>query len=196
MSRRRGHIFVLSAPSGAGKSTLIERAVREIPGIWHSVSATTRPPRSYEKEAVHYFFLTPGDFHERIKRDGFLEWAEVFGDHYGTPAEEVNRRLEAGEDVIMDLDVQGALQVKRRRPEAILIFIMPPSLEELANRLRKRGAEAEDRIERRLARAEEEMAQRGLYDHVIVNEDLEAAFRELAGIIENHRARTLEDDRA
>ena len=187
MSARRGHIFVLSAPSGAGKSSLIDRAVREVPGIWHSVSATTRPPRHYEKEGVHYFFLNPDEFHARIKRNGFLEWAEVFGDHYGTPADAVDRRLEAGEDVIMDLDVQGALQVKRRRPDATLVFIMPPSLEELASRLRKRGAETEDRILRRLARAEEEMAQRSLYDHVIVNEDLDAAYRELAAIINGHR---------
>lgn len=189
MSRRRGHIFVLSAPSGTGKSSLIERAVREIPGIWHSVSATTRPPRSYEKEGVHYFFLTPEDFHRRIKASGFLEWAEVFGDHYGTPSDGVDRKLEAGEDVIMDLDVQGALQVKRRRPDATLIFVMPPSIEELARRLRKRGAEAEDRIARRLARAEEEMSQRTLYDYVIVNEDLDAAFRELSDIIAAHRSK-------
>lgn len=187
MSARRGHIFVLSAPSGTGKSSLIERAVRELPGIWHSVSATTRPPRSYEKEGVHYFFLSPEEFHARIKRNGFLEWAEVFGDHYGTPADAVDQRLGAGQDVVMDLDVQGALQVKRRRPDATLVFIMPPSPEELSNRLRKRGAETEDRIQRRLARAEEEMAQRSLYDHVIVNEELDKAFRELAAIIRGHR---------
>ncbi|MBI2177788.1 MAG: guanylate kinase [Candidatus Tectomicrobia bacterium] len=189
MSARRGHIFVLSAPSGAGKSSLIDRAVREIPGIWHSVSATTRPPRHYEKEGVHYFFLSTDAFHDLIKRNGFLEWAQVFGDHYGTPADAVDRRLETDEDVIMDLDVQGALQVKRRRPDATLVFIMPPSLEELAGRLRKRGAETEDRIQRRLARAEEEMSQRSLYDHVIVNAELDAAFRELAAIINAHRAK-------
>lgn len=187
MSAPRGNIFVLSAPSGAGKSSLIERAVRELDGIWHSISATTRPPRSYEKEGVHYFFLKPEDFHARIKEKGFLEWAEVFGDHYGTPADAVDARLEAGQDVIMDLDVQGALQVKRRRPDATLIFIMPPSLEELATRLRRRGAEAEDRIQRRLARAEDEISQSTLYDHVVVNEDLDTAFRELAAIIAGHR---------
>lgn len=189
MSARRGHIFVLSAPSGAGKSSLIDRAVREIPSIWHSVSATTRPPRHYEKEGVHYFFLDREKFHEKVKSDHFLEWAQVFGEHYGTPAEAVDQRLEAGGDVIMDLDVQGALQVKRRRPEAILIFIMPPSLDELRARLKGRGAESGVQLERRLAEAEEEMSQRGLYDHVIVNAELDAAFRELAAIINGHRAK-------
>ncbi|MEK6712537.1 MAG: guanylate kinase [Nitrospinota bacterium] len=195
MSARRGRIFVLSAPSGAGKSSLIDRAVREIPGMWHSVSATTRPPRQYEREGVHYFFLDRGKFHERLKSDHFLEWAQVFGEYYGTPAEAVDRRLEAGDDVIMDLDVQGALQVKRRRPEAILIFIMPPSLDELRARLKGRGAESGVQLEKRLAEAEEEMSQRGLYDHVIVNEELEAALRELAAVIQGRRAR-MEEDRA
>ncbi len=181
--KRRGALFVLSAPSGAGKSTLIERAVREIPNIWHSVSATTRAPRHYEKEDVHYHFTDQDTFHRMIKEEKFLEWAKVHGEYYGTPAESVDRRLGAGGAVIMDLDVQGALQVKKRRPETTLIFIMPPSIEELRKRMEGRRAETDERIRRRLSVAEEEMSQRGLYDHVIVNEDIEDAFRDLCAII-------------
>ena len=184
---RRGCLFVLSAPSGTGKSTLIERAVREIPGMWHSISATTRPPRHYEKEGVHYFFMDREAFHRQIKEDRFLEWAEVHAEHYGTPSDSVDRHLEAGEDVVMDLDVQGALQVKKRRPETILIFIMPPSLEELRARLLGRRAESEKLIRLRLGRAQEEMSQRGLYDHVIVNDVLEEAYQRLTALILDHR---------
>jgi len=187
MTTPRGHLFVLSAPSGAGKNTLIEKAVREIPGIWHSVSATTRLPRAYEKEGVHYFFLGREKFHEKIKNGHFLEWAQVFGEYYGTPAEPVDRHLDAGEDVIMDLDVQGALQVKRRRHAATLVFIMPPSIEELRARLQSRGAESGIQLEKRLAEAEEEMSHRNLYDHVIVNRVLDDAFGELGSIIRSRR---------
>jgi len=187
MMNPRGHLYVLSAPSGAGKSTLIAKAVRELPNLWHSVSATTRKPRHYETEDVHYLFLDRDTFHEMIKKDEFLEWAQVFGDQYGTPREPVDRRLAAGQDVIMDLDVEGALQVKRRCPEATLIFIMPPSLEDLRARLVGRESEPEDVINIRLCEAEEEMSRSPLYDHVIVNDDFDSAFRELVAVIENHR---------
>lgn len=183
MMTQRGHLFVLSAPSGAGKSTLIDRAVSEFSGIWHSVSATTRPPRDYEEERVHYFFMSRADFQEKIEEDYFLEWAQVHDEYYGTPVREVDRRLEAGVDVIMDLDVQGATQLKERRPGARLIFIMPPSLESLRERLEGRNTESGERMNARIAKAEKEMAQRDRYDHVIVNDVLEDACRELAGLI-------------
>ena len=124
MMERRGQLFVLSAPSGAGKSTLIDRIVHAVPNVWHSVSATTRGPRNYEKGGVHYFFMDRQLFHDKIKNNQFLEWAEVHNEHYGTPCEGVDQHLASGEDVIMDLDVQGALQVKRRRPDTKLIFII------------------------------------------------------------------------
>jgi guanylate kinase len=184
---RPGHLFVLSAPSGAGKSTLIDRAIREVPGIWHSVSATTRQPREYEEEGVHYYFMEHGAFEKAIAEDHFLEWAEVHGEYYGTPSKEVDKRLAGGEDVIMDLDVQGALQVKKHRPEAILIFIMPPSLEALRKRIENRQTETEESIRRRLSIAEKEMSHRDQYEQVIVNDVLDDAFGELAGVIQSSR---------
>ena len=187
MMQSRGRLFVISAPSGAGKSTLIDRSCRELPNIWHSISATTRPRREYEEDGVHYYFMERPRFDEMIARNEFLEWAHVFEECYGTPAEAVDARLAGGNDVIMDLDVQGALQVKRRRPEASLIFVMPPSLDELSTRLEQRATETGEDAELRLSRAEEEMAQSHQFDHVIINDDLDVAFQELKKIILNHR---------
>ena len=187
MMRSRGHLFVLSAPSGAGKSTLIDRSCQELPDIWHSISATTRPKRDYEEDGVHYHFLEQAEFDEIIAKNEFLEWARVFEECYGTPAGDVDAHLVRGNDVIMDLDVQGALQVKRRRSEASLIFVMPPSLDELSNRLKRRASETGEDVEFRLSRAEEEMAQSHQYDHVIFNDDLDVAFQELKKIILQHR---------
>ena len=187
MMQSRGHLFVLSAPSGAGKSTLIDRSCRELPNIWHSISATTRPRREYEEDGVHYFFMEQSRFDEMIARNEFLEWAHVFEECYGTPAEAVDARLAGGDDVIMDLDVQGALQVKRRRAEASLVFVMPPSLDELTTRLEQRATETGEDAELRLSRAEEEMAQSHQFNHIIINDDLDVAFQELKKIILNHR---------
>lgn len=183
MMPKCGRLFVISAPSGTGKSTLIGRACAEIPRVRHSVSATTRPKRGYEEEGVHYHFLERADFHDMITRNEFLEWAPVFGEYYGTPRSAVEARLRRGDDVIMDLDVWGALQVKRMRPDARLIFLMPPSLAELGNRLRARASEPEEKIASRISKAEEEMSRRHLYDHVIVNDDLEVAFGELRRLL-------------
>ena len=183
----RGHLFVLSAPSGAGKSTLIDRSCRELPGIWHSISATTRPRRDYEQDGVHYYFMEQTRFEEMIAGNQLLEWARVFEECYGTPAEAVDAHLAGGDDVIMDLDVQGALQVKQKRAEASLIFVMPPSLDELAKRLEHRASETGEDAQFRLSRAEEEMAQSHRYDHVIINDDLDAAFNELKNIILTRR---------
>ena len=183
MMQNRGHLFVLSAPSGTGKSTLIDRSCRELPNIWHSISATTRTRRDYEQDGVHYYFMEKPRFDELIARDELLEWACVYEECYGTPAEAVDAHLAGGEDVIMDLDVQGALQVKRRRTEASLVFIMPPSLDELAKRLEQRATETGEDAQFRLSRAEEEMAQCHQFDHVIVNDDLDAAFQDLKNII-------------
>ena len=187
MMGSRGHLFVLSAPSGAGKSTLIDRSCRELTGVWHSISATTRPRREYEEDGVHYYFMEQTQFDEMIASDAFLEWARVFEECYGTPAEAVDAHLAGGDDVIMDLDVQGALQVKQKRAEASLVFVMPPSLDELTKRLENRASETGEDAELRLSRAEEEMAQSHRYDHVIINDDLDAAFSELKKIILTHR---------
>jgi guanylate kinase len=187
MMTRRGHLFVLSAPSGAGKSTLIDRAIREIPNMWHSISATTRRPRDYEAEGVHYYFIEREAFQEKIDKDDFLEWAEVHGQFYGTPAAEVDDCLAAGKDVIMDLDVRGALQTKKRRPEAIMVFIMPPSMEVLRERIEGRKSETEESLKLRLLNAQKEMDQRGHYEHLIVNDVLDDAYRDLAAVIESTR---------
>ena len=187
MMQSRCNLFVLSAPSGAGKSTLIERSCQELPNIWHSISATTRPRRDYEQNGVHYYFMERPQFDEMIARNKFLEWARVFEECYGTPVEAVEKQVAGGNDVIMDLDVQGALQVKRRRTEAILVFVMPPSLDELTQRLEHRATETGENIEFRLSRAEEEMAQSHQFDHVIINDDLDTAFQELKRIILNYR---------
>lgn len=187
MMGSRGHLFVLSAPSGAGKSTLIDRSCRELSDIWHSISATTRPKRDYEQDGVHYYFMEQTRFEEMIAGNELLEWARVFEECYGTPAEAVDAHLARGDDVIMDLDVQGALQVKQKRAEASLIFVMPPSLGELAKRLEHRASETGEDVEFRLSKAEEEMAQSHRYDHVIINDDLDAAFCELKKIILLHR---------
>ncbi len=187
MMQSRGHLFVLSAPSGAGKSTLIDRSCQELSNIWHSISATTRPMRDYEQDGVHYFFLEQPQFDEMIARNEFLEWAHVFEECYGTPAEAIDAHLARGNDVIMDLDVQGALQVKRKRTEASLVFVMPPSLDELANRLEHRASETGEDVQFRLSRAEEEMAQSYQFDHVIINDDLDVAFQELRKILLQHR---------
>ena len=187
MMQSRGRLFVISAPSGAGKSTLIDRSCRELPNIWHSISATTRPRREYEEDGVHYYFMERPRFDEMIARNEFLEWAHVFEECYGTPAEAVDARLAGGDDVIMDLDVQGALQVKRRRAEASLVFVMPPSLDELSTRLEQRATETGEDAELRLSRAEEEMAQSHQFDHVIINDDLDVAFQELKKIILKQR---------
>ena len=186
MMTRRGHLFVLSAPSGAGKSTLIDRAIREIPNMWHSICATTPRPRDYETEGVHYYFIERGAFQEKIDKDDFLEWAEVHGQFYGTPAAEVDSCLAAGKDVIMDLDVQGALQTKTRRPEAIMVFIMPPSMEVLRERIEGRKSETEESLKIRLLNAQKEMDQRGRYEHFIVNDVFDDAYRELAAVIEQN----------
>ncbi len=187
MMDRRGSIFVLSAPSGTGKSSLVNQSLAEIPNVWHSVSATTRAPRSYEEEGVHYFFTGREAFERRIAERKFLEWAEVHGDYYGTPAEPVDEHLAAGYDVLMDLDFKGALQVKAARLDTILIFIMPPSLEELRHRLTHRRAETEEQIERRFSIAEEEMSHKDKYDHIIVNDILQESFNKLAALIEGRR---------
>ncbi|MEE9255579.1 MAG: guanylate kinase [bacterium] len=187
MMTRRGHLFVLSAPSGAGKSTLIDRAIREIPNMWHSISATTRQPRDYEKEGVHYYFIEREAFQEKIEKDSFLEWAQVHGEFYGTPAAGVDNCLAEGKDVIMDLDVQGAIQTMQRRPEAITVFIMPPSIEVLRKRIEGRKSESEESLKLRLLNAQKEMDQRGRYEHLIVNDVFDDAYRELVAIIENTR---------
>jgi guanylate kinase len=180
---RKGNLFVISGPSGAGKGTLVKRLLERIPDAWVSVSATTRAPRPGEIDGVHYFFLNETRFDELIASHGFLEWADVHGKRYGTLKRTVNAQMHAGKQVILEIDVQGALQVRKVIPEAVLVFIEPPSLEELRRRLVGRGTEDAEAIDRRMKTAELELAHKMEYDKQLVNDDLDAATDELVAFV-------------
>lgn len=192
-------LIAISAPSGAGKSTLCQRLRAIHPDMFYSVSCTTRPPREGEVDGREYHFLTEADFRARIAEDGFLEHATVHGNLYGTPRAPVLAALAAGRDVLMDIDVQGAAQIRARLQAApaddplrrgyVDLFIVPPSLDELRRRLEGRGTDRPDVIERRLQKADAEMARRGEYMHVIVNDRLDDAFARLEQAIAGERAR-------
>lgn len=182
-SGSRGRLFVFSAPSGAGKSTLIQALRKKFPALGYSVSHTTRKPREGEKDGVDYFFIDHAGFEAMIREDVWLEWARVHDNYYGTSAAFISDALGRGQHVVLDIDVQGAAQVKTRFPDGILIFIEPPSMEVLRARLENRGTDAPDVIARRMENAVGEMARKGAYDHVVVNDDLETAINELTRII-------------
>ena len=183
-----GSLIIISGPSGAGKGTLVDRLVARVPDVWVSISATTRPPRPHEVEGEDYFFLTPEEFASRIEAGDFLEWAEVHGNRYGTLASTVASRLERGIDVILEIDPQGALQVKELMPDAVLVFILAPSMAELELRIRARGAETDEQIKTRLATAVRELQLVETYDYVVENDDVARATDELVGIIESLRS--------
>lgn len=178
----KGRIFVLSGASGTGKTTLARQIEREL-GLFFSVSATTRPPRAGEEHGKDYRFLSRSEFDKMVEAGQFLEWASVHGQFYGTPREPIEQSLREGRDVLLDLDTQGALHLKKLVPEAILIFIMPPSVGELRKRLETRGTDSAETIAGRISRAEHEIEQSVHYDHVVVNHDLQQAKQELKEII-------------
>lgn len=176
---RQGIALVLSAPSGAGKTTLVRRLAAEFPGIGYSVSCTTRAPREDEVDGRDYSFLSRADFERRRAAGQFAEWAEVHGNLYGTPLAPVRDMLAQGRDVLFDIDVQGAAQLKLNLEGATFIFILPPSMEVLEQRLRLRGQDDEADIERRLANARRELREAAWYDALVVNDDLDAAYDRL-----------------
>jgi len=178
-----GALFVISAPSGAGKSTLIERIRPLFPGMLYSVSCTTRRPRNGEIHGRHYYFLDREIFESMVKQGEFLEWKEVHGNLYGTPAEPVKRALKEGRCMILDIDVQGAQDVFAGIPQAVGIFITVADLATLEERLRSRGSDTEESIRTRMSNAPEELAQEGKFHYVIVNEQVDEAVAELASII-------------
>lgn len=184
----KGIVFVISAPSGAGKTTLIREILRRISGLSYSISYTTRPPRPGEVDGKDYHFVTEEEFMEMAREGKFVEWARVHGALYGTPKE--NLYPGPGTDVLLDIDPQGAKQVKELRPDAVLIFIVPPSMDELERRLRERKKDSEEDIRRRLSNARKELDQVGLYDYIVVNDELENALQYLSSIILAERCKT------
>jgi guanylate kinase len=180
---------VIAGPSGVGKGSVVQDLLARDPDrLTRSVSATTRPPRPAEVDGRDYLFVSTQEFEALVEDGAMLEWAEVFDNLYGTPADSVVQQRAAGRDMILEIDVQGAQQIRDRVPDAVLIFLEPPSLEELARRLRGRGTESEERIARRLQTAGWELEQRAGFDHVVVNDDLEHASSQVAAIIEASRS--------
>ena len=180
---KRGKLFVLSGPSGVGKGTLREHALNNAPNLKYSISCTTRKPREGETDGIEYRFIERTKFQEYISQGLFLEYAHVHEDYYGTLKRDVMSELESGHDVLLEIDVQGALQVKEKLPEAVLIFVAPPSVEVLTQRLKGRGTENAESLNVRLSNALKEIALKDKYDYVIVNDDLNSACNELRKII-------------
>ena len=178
----KGRLFVISGPSGTGKGTICKELIKD-DKIRLSVSMTTRNPREGEVHGVSYYFATKEEFLQKIEAGGFLEYAEVFGNYYGTPKMEVIQMLEQGIDVLLEIDVQGAIQIKEVYPEAVLVFILPPSLEELRNRLSGRGTETPEVLERRLGEATKEISFVKEYDFAVINDDLETAIDDVKAVI-------------
>ncbi len=179
----KGHLFVISGPSGVGKSTIIARSLEQNPELLYSISYTSRPKRGQERDGVDYHFVSEAMFKERIDAGRLAEWAEVHGHFYGTSATFIEKSLSEGNDVILDIDVKGAKKLLSKYPEAISIFVAPPTMKELRERLSDRETDSHDAIERRLKNARVEMAQAHFYDHVLVNDDLEEVVLKLDSII-------------
>ena len=185
---KKGLLFVISGPSGVGKGTICKKLLERRKDLKLSVSVTTRAPRPGEIEGVNYFFRSEEQFQDMIKRDEFLEYMCVFGkNHYGTPKAYVSEQRAQGNDVILEIDVNGALNVKKRCPDAVMIFIAPPSMETLKKRLVGRGTETEEAVERRFAEAVNELAAAGEYDYIVVNDSLDKAVKDTESILVSER---------
>jgi guanylate kinase len=182
-------VFIISAPSGSGKSTLVERLLATVENVDFSISYTTRPPRGGEKNGEHYRFVDRQTFEAMRDKGELLEWAEVFGNYYGTPRSALDQAREAGHDLVLDIDVQGAAQLKKQLPEAVTVFILPPSRHELENRLRSRSLDDEAVIARRLRDASKEIRNYAAYDYILVNDQIDRAAEKLKAIFLAERCR-------
>lgn len=189
-NKKTGQIIVISAPSGAGKDTVVKELMGiDSTGRWVSVSATSRAPREGEKEGVDYFYLSREEFEEKIKDNYFIEYTEYAGNYYGTPKEYIKKKLDEGIDVILIIEIEGASNIKKLIPEALMIFIMPPSLKELVRRLKKRGTETDEKIIKRFHTAYKEINEVTKYNYVVVNDDLEEAVEKVESIIKAEKCR-------
>ncbi|MDZ7830189.1 MAG: guanylate kinase [Desulfobacterales bacterium] len=186
----KGRLFIVSAPSGAGKSTLCQAAREQFSDLIYSISFTTRAPRTSEKHGVDYFFISKAEFEKRIQQGDWAEWANVHGHYYGTSASFLSQQLSSGRRVLLDIDVQGARQILKQFPDSVTIFIMPPALEVLRERLEKRGGDDPETIKKRLNAAKAEIAQKDLYQHVIVNDQLDKAVAAFCDIISRYPPRS------
>lgn len=180
---QKGKTFIISGPSGVGKSTVLKALLEKRPDLYFSVSATTRDPRPGEVDGVHYRFMDVDAFRQRIAEDAFLEYAEYVGNFYGTPKKYVDEAMNAGRDVILDIEIQGAMQVCGKRPETVRIFIAPPSWTELERRLTERGTDSPEKIQKRLLRAKVEFQTAYTYDYFVINDTVETAVAELDAIL-------------
>ncbi|MET3682081.1 guanylate kinase [Alkalibacillus flavidus] len=185
MRDEKGILFILSGPSGVGKGTVRKALFDQDPDLAYSISVTTRDPREGEEDGVDYFFKTKEDVQQMIERNELIEYAEYVGNYYGTPKAYVEQTLEQGRDVFLEIEVQGALQVKENFPEGVFIFLFPPSLEELKNRIITRGTEDEGVVRNRLSEAKKEIEMMDAYDYVVVNDDVHAAVRRIESIVES-----------
>ena len=183
MLSHSGNVFVLSAPSGTGKSTLAKRLVREVRDLSFSISFTTRPPRPGEVDGQDYFFVDHATFDGMIAQDGFIEWVEVYGNKYGTGRAWILAQLASGRDILLDIESQGAMNVHTAIPDAVMVFLLPPSAQELSRRLRGRGDSSEEQVKLRLEYAKHELAQFPSYDYLVINDEVNQAYRSLEAII-------------
>ncbi len=186
---QKGLLVVISGASGTGKGTVCKKLLAESEKIFYSISATTRQPRAGETDGVEYFFVTVEEFKNWIAEDKFLEYAEVYGNFYGTPIHKIEERLNRGEDVLLEIDIQGALNVMKKRPDGVYIFLLPPSLEELKNRIKGRGSESPETFERRFQSATNEIATGKKYQYVVVNDTVDAAVEKIKSILAAERCK-------
>lgn len=189
-TERRGILFIISAPSGTGKTTLCKQLTANIPGLWHSISYTTRSPRAGEEHGREYFFTDEPTFQSMIDRHEFVEWARVYGHLYGTPRKTLADKIDQGIDVLLEIDVQGALQVKKKFDDAVSIFILPPSMTALRQRLQSRASDTTEEIQRRLQKVKEEVWSYREYAYIVRNDDLTRSLRDLENIFLGERLKT------
>ena len=189
MRTHPGNVFVISAPSGTGKSTLANRLVASLDNLIFSISTTTRAPRPNEVDGKDYFFVDDATFDQMVRDDGFIEWVQVYGNRYGTGRKWLQGVLDSGQDVLLDIETTGALNLRRAIPDAVMIFILPPSAVELERRLRGRGKDSETQIQERMKYARHEMELYHAYDFLVVNENLESAYKQMESIVWATRVR-------